>query len=154
MKHKHENDDELESLLASNMEDFKKEFSNNVDDFHEQVLSAKPNPAEQKRDPGGYATRLMYYQELLQTANGIMKKMQQSVTDILKCYHQYLTRLWEAIIAGHDVRPLEQQFERQLRQDLDHHWGQVFKEAEGLIREIDANFRNPSNQSNRKNHHQ
>ncbi|CAF0973623.1 unnamed protein product [Adineta steineri] len=141
MKKPHKNDQELDNLLESSIGEFKRELNENIDDFHHHVLSAKPHPSEQQRDPDGYAARMSAYQQFLQLANEIVKHMQQSFTAILNSYRDYIERLWEAIQQGYDVRSLQQQFEEQLRHNMDRHWASVFKRAEDLIREIDMNLR-------------
>ena len=41
----------LDEYIASNLQNFKRELMNNIDEFHQMVLSAKPNPAKQREDP-------------------------------------------------------------------------------------------------------
>jgi rubrerythrin len=141
LKKVHKSDQELDHLLESSMDEFKRELKDNIDGFHQQMLSVKPHPFDQQRDPDGYDIRMNLYQELLRVASEIIKRMQQSFTAILNSYRDYIERLWEAIQDGHDVLALQRQFEQQLRLSMDRYWAPVFKKAdEQLVCDFDANL--------------
>ena len=65
--HKHQkladlSDRELDEYLAYNLQEFKRDLMNNIDSFHQMLLSTKPNPAKQREDPEGYRSHLEKYQ--------------------------------------------------------------------------------------------
>ena len=133
-------DRELDEYLASNLQEFKREFVNNIDSFHEMVLSAKPNPTKQREDPEGYRIHMAKYQEFLQIANEIAKRMQESFNDILTRYREHVDQLWTVICQGQDVRQVQRHFQQHMEQNMARYWRPVFDRADGLMAEIDLNF--------------
>lgn len=140
-------DRELDEYLASNLQDFKRELMNNIDNFQQIIFSAKPNPAKQRDDPEGYKIHLEQYQEFLQLANAIMKRMQDSFNDILVRFREYIDELWDMICQGQDVRHVHVRFEEQMQRNMARYWKPIFDQADQLIAEIDANFNQRSVQS-------
>lgn len=140
VKKSYKSDQELDHLFESSLAELKRELNENIDDFHQQILSAKPHPSEQQRDPDGYAAHMNAYHHFLQLANEIVKHMQQSFTAVLNCYREHIERLWAAVQHGHDMHPLQRQFKEELRQNMERNWTPVFQQADDLIREINMNL--------------
>ncbi len=112
---------------------------NNIDNFHQMVLSAKPNPAKQREDPEGYQIHMENYQELLMLANKLVKHMQEAFNDIFTRYQEHIDVLWEAICQGEDIRHVQRQFEQYMQQKMAHYWKPIFDRADQLIAKIDLN---------------
>ena len=132
-------DRELDEYLASNLQDFKRELMSNIDNFHQMVLSAKPNPAKQKEDPEGYKIHLEQYRAFLELANEIVKRMQDSFNDILMRFREHIDQLWIAICEGQDVQHIQHQFGQFMQQNMDRYWKPVFDSADQLIAKFDIN---------------
>ncbi len=130
----------MDEYLTSNLQDFKSELMNSIDNFHQMVLSAKPNPVKQRKDPEGYQIHMENYQHFLKLANELVKRMQESFNDIFTRYREHIDELWEAICQGQDIRHVQRQFEQYMQQNMAHYWRPVFDRADQLIADIDLNF--------------
>jgi hypothetical protein len=113
---------------------------NSIDNFHQMVLSAKPDPAKQREDPEGYQIHIESYHNLLKLANELVKRMQESFNDIFTRYQEHIDKLWEVICQDGDVRHVQRQFEQQMQQNMARYWKPIFDRADQLIAEIDLNF--------------
>jgi hypothetical protein len=66
--------------------------------------------------------------------------MRESFTQIIETYRQHIERLWNAIQQGYDIRPLQQDFQQRIQQNIDQYWTPVFRRAGQLIQEIEINL--------------
>lgn len=66
---------------------------------------------------------------------------------IMEVYKQHIERLWDAIQQGHDVRPLQQEFQHRIQQNIEQYWIPVFRRADDVIQEIEANFNSSTSHS-------
>jgi len=107
-----------------------------MEEFQQMVLSARPNPAMQNRDPEGYRIHADNYKGLLKLATGITKRMEESFNDILSQYEQYIEHIWTAICQKQDVRVVQRQFDQAIQENMNRYWKPVFDSADHLIQDI------------------
>ncbi|CAF5030876.1 unnamed protein product [Rotaria sp. Silwood1] len=128
--------DELEQHINADLENFKRELLRNMEEFQQIVLSARPNPAMQDRDPTGYRNHADNYKQLLKLATGITKRMEESLNDILTQYEQYIENIWTAICQKQDVRVVQRQFDQAIKENMNRYWKPIFDSADHLIADI------------------
>ncbi|UJR29784.1 hypothetical protein I4U23_017331 [Adineta vaga] len=131
-------ENELEEHIHANLENFNRELSRNIEDFQQIVLSARPNPAMQDRDPEGYRIHADNYKQFLNLATEIIKRMEESLNDILTQYEQYIESIWIAICQKQDIRVVQRQFDQAIKDNMNRHWNPVFNRADRLIEDINS----------------
>jgi len=129
-------DDELEQYVNVTLENFKTELLRNMEAFQQMVLSARPNPAMQNRDPEAYRIHADNYKGLLKSATDITKRMEDSFNDILSQYEQYIENIWTAICQKQNVRDVQRQFDQAIQENMNRYWKPVFDSADHLIQDI------------------
>ncbi|CAF3510182.1 unnamed protein product [Rotaria sp. Silwood2] len=129
-------DDVIEQYVIDNLESLKRELLENIDNFQQLILSARPDSPIESQDPKSYQSRMENYRELLKLATEIAKQMEKSLNDILKQYEQYIEDVWKAICQKQDLKSIQTQFDQSINQNMNQYWKPIFDRADDFIKNI------------------
>ncbi|CAF4639099.1 unnamed protein product, partial [Rotaria sp. Silwood2] len=129
-------DDEIEQYVIDNLESFKRELLENIDNFQQLILSARPDFPIESQNQESYQSRMENYRELLKLATEIAKQMEKSLNDILKQYEQYIEDVWKAICQKQDLKSIQTQFDQSINQNMNQYWKPIFDRADDFIKNI------------------
>ncbi|CAF4549815.1 unnamed protein product, partial [Rotaria sp. Silwood2] len=134
---------EQEDDVLQNIDSFCDMILENMKEFKELVLSARPS-LDTASEPN-YEERKAAYRKLLKLGKALMVKMEITINTVFDKYKECLDNVWKEIRAGNDSTSILDKFHHETEAYLKQSWDPLFTEVKKM--EEDINDLKNSNQN-------